>query len=150
MQNIFQKYSHPLRRNILFWVILKDYLLWTMIRSGSECSWELLKRRWMRSYYRDEGLRLKRCWWRMKVERDWTFILAFLCFMWGKTKIGIARWMDWWVESVGFTVCSLWSFPPTVCRDCGLTVQAPRHTLLHVASWSFGRSTFLKSAKGCC
>lgn len=45
--------------------------------------------------------------------------------------IGMVRLMDRGLESVGFSVCSLWSSSPHCLRDCGLTAHAPRHTQAH-------------------
>lgn len=58
------------------------------------------------------------------------------CLVGGKENINGKVEMDRGLESVGFSVCSLWSFPPTVCRDCGLTAHAHRHTRLHIVSSS--------------
>lgn len=60
------------------------------------------------------------------------------CLVGGRGGINGKGEMDRGLESVGFSVCSLWLFPPTVCRDCGLTAHEHRHTRLHTVSLSFG------------
>ena len=66
--------------------------------------------------------------------------MAPLGAQWGEVKMGIGE-IDGGLESVAFSVCSLWSSPPTVCRDCGLTAQAHRHTISHTLSSGFEQDT---------
>lgn len=54
--------------------------------------------------------------------------------------------MDGGLESVGFSMCSLWWFPPTVCRDCGLTAHARRRAASHTVSSSFEYHAFVLKA----
>lgn len=54
-----------------------------------------------------------------------------VCVCGGEQRSGTVKSIDSGLESVGFNVWSLRSVAPTICRDCGLSTHACRHTLTH-------------------